>query len=295
MGSITLGTIFSNGITLTALFAAASIAVFGITGLWMAYSAFSDLANLPRRAAGTPGNAAWIAKLFGSVMCFSIPQAAGVSWISLFSASTPMQMIGEQASGVGAPTNCLAQSSAAGANPVACVLGNLSRDTAPVFDLLIMTVAAVAGLWMLFKFVRSVVDKSNGNPQASIKWGSLVVGIVFLGVGAFIHIIGVSLGIAGNLLNSSGYANTAAYLSYMPSGLGMSPQYTEMLAAAYGILASVGFYEVIHGGFILATALNPNPPAGMGGKASMHMIFGTLLVFLPLVVQAFVASGMGGG
>lgn len=292
MGSITLGSIFNHGVTATAFFALLSIAVFGVAGLWLAISGIADMAAATRRQQGSPGGFGWVGKLIGSGLCFAIPQAAGVSWTQLFTTSSPMQQIGQQASGVSAPTNCLASQSS-GANPVACVMSNLASDTAPAFDILVMSVAAVAGLWMIYKFIRSVIDKGAGGQQAGVRWGYLVVGIIFLGVGAVIHIIGNSLGFPGTSLGNSGYASTAAYLAYVPSSLGLSPQYQQMVAAGYVILAAVGFYEVVHGGFLLASALNPNGQYGIGGRAAVHIIFGVLLVFLPLFLQAVYSSGFG--
>lgn len=294
MGSITLGSIFDNGITVTAMFMLVSIAFFGVTGVWLAISAFISMTTASRRPTGADGNFGWAAKLFGAVMCFAIPEAAGVSWIGLFSASTPIQRIGEQASGVTAPTNCLTSGSGGSStNPVACVMSNIASDVVPAFDLLVMTIAASAGLWMIFIFFRSIVDKGAGAQQVGIKWGYLIVGIMFMGVGMIIHIFGGSLGFAGTSIGSAGYVSAASYLAYVPSAMGLSPQYAEMVAAGYAILASVGFYEVVHGGFILAAALNPNAQYGVGGKATLHILFGVLLVFLPLFVEATMNSGFG--
>lgn len=296
MSSITLATIFSNGITITAVFAVIMVAVFGLTGVYLAFRAGISLAAGARRNQTGVAPTAWISYAIGAAVCFAVPEAAGVSWTGIFSTATPMQQIGAQASGVVQPVDCLASSSS-GANPMACVVNNLAVGVMPVLDVFMFGVAALCGFWMIFRFIRAVIDRAayvqNAQP---IPWGNLIVGVMFLGVGGIIYIFASSLGIASNLIGPSGTAAASAYLAYVPNTTGMTPQYAEMIAGGYVILASVGIYEVIHGGFILVGAMNPSTTQyGMGGKAAVHIAFGAALVALPVVVNAFAYSAMGTG
>ena len=269
-------------------------AVFGLTGVWMTFSAAVDVAELTRGRSRARGWAP-IAKLIGGGICFAIPEAAGVTWSSLFSMSTPEQSLGAQASGMSAPTNCLAASSSGSSNfnPVECVFHNLSVDCAPQFVLLVLVVAGCAGLFMWWQFVKASVEKvSYGDPSMKLPWGSAIIGTLFLGVGAVVEMFGTALGFAQGIITSNGFTSNSSMIAYLPNYSSLPPQYQAMLASSYAIIAAVGVFEVVRGGFLAASIMNGRSQT-TGWKAATHMILGTALAFTPQVLAFAVYSATG--
>ena len=186
----------------------------------------------PRTTSKTPTAAmiaydeASIAWYCGGGICFAIPEAAGVTWSSLFSMSTPEQSLGAQASGMSAPTNCLAASSSGSSNfnPVECVFHNLSVDCAPQFVLLVLVVAGCAGLFMWWQFVKASVEKvSYGDPSMKLPWGSAIIGTLFLGVGAVVEMFGTALGFAQGIITSNGFTSNSSMIAYLPNYSSLCP------------------------------------------------------------------------
>jgi hypothetical protein len=118
------------------------------------------------------------------------------------------------------------------------------------------------------------------------------VGTLFAGVGAFTAAVGSDLGFATSAITASGYAASTSYLAYIPNSSSLSPQYTEMITGAYAICAALGIYEVVHGGYILASAMNGQSQAS-GWKAFGHAFFGICLVCLPSLAEAILQSVLG--
>jgi hypothetical protein len=295
MSSLTLGTILTNGDGLLGYAALVIIAICGISGVWLVYSAVRDITDRnPNRQLGKMGI---FAKIIAAAVLFSVPQAMGVVWTQFFGSSTPEQNLGAQASGTAAATDCL--SSATGSsgttdNAVACMINNVATGVVPQFVTFILILAGVSGVWFWYRFIMALVNKiSLTEGSQRLPWGYLVVGTLFCGVGALTAAVGNAFGFASSAISASGYAASTSYLSYIPDEGSLSPQVIEMITGGYAICAALGIYEVVHAGYILASAMNPYSTNATGWKAVGHAGFGIALVCLPSLALAIAHSVFG--
>jgi hypothetical protein len=291
VSTVTFGTLITNGQGLLGYFTLVLIAVCGATGVWLIFSAATDMAEVSRGRRRVSA-AGIFAKIAGAGACYEIPTMMGVVWGQLFSSSTAEQALGAQASGTSTATDCLTQTGTS-SNPVGCIMNNIATGIVPQFVTFILVLAGVSGIWFWYRFVRAAVDKvSYGDNNYRLPWGYAVVGTLFAGVGAVTASVGSALGFASSSITAAGYAASTSYLSYIPNESSLSPQYTEMITGAYAICAALGVYEVVHGGYILAAAMNGTSQSSVG-KAAGHAFFGLCLVGLPSLALAIIQSTLG--
>lgn len=294
MNGMNLGTLFSGSTTTVGYLAWVLVSVFALSGIWLVFSAATDLSESVRGRRRISGWAP-VAKVIGAGFCYEIPQALGVVWGSVMSTSTAEQNLGAQASGTTAVTNCLSSTNTASTtfNPVACVFHNLATDCVPQLVTLMLVVAGVTAIFFYWRFIQAAIEKATySDQQVRLPWGYAIVGTLFAGVGAVVEMCGGSVGFSTGVISSSGFSSSTTMISYLPGYENMSAQYQEMLAAAYAILAAVGVFEVIHGGYLMAGIMNGRSNAS-GGKCAAHIILGMILTVLPQFIAAIYYSAMG--
>ena len=289
--SLTLGTIFSGTESVVVFVAYCFVLIFGITGLILVYSALHDLVDMTKSNRRVRP-AAPAVKAIGAAFLFEIPETVGCVWSQIFSTSTPEQVIGQQASGTSTATNCLAQTGTS-ANPVGCIINNIATDCVPQACTLVMCIAAASSLFFYYRFVMTCVNKlSYGDHSIRLPWGNIVVGTAFAGLAGFVFVLGQTIGFASSDISVDGFAASSAWLAYVPTASSLPTSAQQMITGALSIFAVVGVCEVMHGGYILAAAMNGHSNAG-GWKAAGHSLFGLGLVFVPQLAAAVFASAFG--
>lgn len=293
MPSLTLGSIFTNGLSVIGVFVILMLCVCGCSAFLLGISAGLDIADYAtkgQRYARTKP-AAPVYKFIGAACLFEVPQVLGITWGGFLGITSPMQSLAASASGVAMPTNCLASGNS---NPVECIITNISVDVIPQFVTFLLVMAGATALYFIAKFIHAMIDRGSYHDAASkpLPWGKLVVGVVFAGIGFVLEVFGSSIGLSGGLVDAAGFQSTANAVSYLPMVGSLTPQVQEMIQGAIIILGAVGVYEVIHGGFILAGAMDGNQQSS-GWKATVHVVLGMALVYFPAFVAAVIFSGLG--